>query len=195
MAHKLHVIHDPCTNRIYIHTHTHKMVTTNARLYSVTRCDNSHLHRHQQTALFVVTCSPRTYWIVTACTGRVLRRERYRKCSSCNADQHIVMFAVNFALMRFIALLQGVQPSHRHCHKDPALANTLSQINPAHDIPFYCLTTYFNIILRSMPASSKLSEVLAEKPVPVPLGPPHISLLLAWSRPQASTATGRRPTG
>jgi len=49
------------------------MVTTCARLYPGTRCDNSHFHRQQPTALFVATCSSWTYWTVTACIGRVLK--------------------------------------------------------------------------------------------------------------------------
>jgi len=79
MIHKLHTIHDPCinphthTHRTRTHAHTHTMVTTKARLCPVTLCRNSHLHRQQQTALFVATCSPRRYWIVTEWRGRVLR--------------------------------------------------------------------------------------------------------------------------
>jgi hypothetical protein len=69
MVHKHHTIHDPYINRIYTQNGTNKCTPVS----TVTRCDNSHLHRQQQTALFVATCSPSTYWIVTACIGRVLR--------------------------------------------------------------------------------------------------------------------------
>jgi hypothetical protein len=46
---------------------------------------------------------------------------------------------------------------HYHVNKSPPIISVLSHINPVHDLPFYCLKMYFNIIFPSKPMSSKLS--------------------------------------
>jgi len=45
-------------------------------------------------------------------------------------------------------------------HKDPPPVSILSQINPLHTSPFHYLKNHFNIILLSMPKSSRLSLCL-----------------------------------
>ena len=46
---------------------------------------------------------------------------------------------------------------HYHIHKCQPSAHVLRQISPAHGSPFHFLIIHLNIILPSMPGSSKLS--------------------------------------